>query len=155
MIEVEQFSLGKVTLGIREIVIKDVILYSDEITWRGRVCIVVKLFFMGKGILTEKMIKNLLETHPRHEEIFKKYFYLKAVFKIQTKASEAYKILGLSEECDSDTIDRRCDEMVNDFRNRMYKVKLSKVLAENFEILIRNITSAHDMLIKNDKAPLV
>lgn len=149
------FNFGKLTFGFQDLLIKDVILYSNEKTWHGKICMAIKLFFRGKGIVTEKELISRLEHHPERTEIFEKYFFLITVFKIQTIASDtlAYHILNLPEGSNSKSIEERATVIINVLSIR--KSIVSKSFAVDFEIMIRSVTSACEHLLgKHLPSPL-
>lgn len=63
------YKIGKLVFGFRDLTRQDLIEYSEEKNWCGRHLRAIKLFFCGKGLITLGNLKNLVEKHPLREEI--------------------------------------------------------------------------------------
>lgn len=139
--------LGRLNLGFIDLTIDDVLCYSEKKTCYGRVFVSIKLFLEGKGILSEKKIAKLLENHPRKEEIFNSYFFLKTVFKIQSTVFEACKILNVEEaDLHLDIINQKYSNVMAALGKK--KSMVPPYFAKRIGNVMRSVTAAHEILIK-------
>lgn len=74
--------IGHLCLGIRNLTVNDLVKYSEEKTFCGRVFVAIKLFFLGKGIISDKGIKGLLKEHPISDELIRQHPQLEKILKV-------------------------------------------------------------------------